>query len=75
MEANRDYKKEPKQRKNEAEDAQDGHQVGSLNGKALLGKAACLGKIFIYPPMYHYCHSSFIGMSSSVNPAFVGPRI
>ena len=38
MKANHDRKKEPKQRESEAEDAQERHQVGSLNGKHALSK-------------------------------------
>ena len=40
MEASPDCKKEQKQCESEAEDGQEGHEVGSLNGKALPGKAA-----------------------------------
>ena len=40
MEASPDSKKEQKQCESEAEDGQEGHQAGSLNGKALHCKAA-----------------------------------
>ena len=40
MEANRDCKKEPKKRESEAEDVEEGHQIGSLSGKAFPDKAA-----------------------------------
>ena len=76
MEANRDCKKEPKKRESEAEDVEEGHQIGSLSGKAFPDKAApSFGKqpscIYLVS-MWQFrprCHRH---MSREV--AFAGPR-
>ena len=56
MEASRDCKKEPKQRKSQAEEARERHQVGTLNGKSALAKPlAALGQfLFTCVPLWQF---------------------
>ena len=76
MEASPDCKKEQKQCESEAEDSQEGHQAGSLNEKALPGKAANRKTVFIPASGYICGHSDLHAMPPTLNHkmVFLGPR-